>query len=211
MDLDHIDRFPLCWPSGWPRTSPDKRRDARFDTSFERGRTQLVGTLKKMGARKHNIVISTNVPLRRDGQPYASQSELGRWEDVGVAVYWIDESGGKAVSRVMACDQWTTVADNLRAIGASLEALRSLQRWGSTSIMDRAFAGFVALPESTKRHWRDVLGLTTNGVSGFSITRTDIDVAYRAKAARCHPDAGGSHDAMVELNRAREEALQAIA
>lgn len=41
------------------------------------------------------------------------------------------------------------------------------------------------------------------------ITGTNCWIAVLAKER--HPDHGGSHDAMAELNRARDEALQEIA
>lgn len=34
-----------------------------------------------------------------------------------------------------------------------------------------------------------------------------INRAYRARARRCHPDCGGSHDAMLALQNARDTAL----
>jgi len=34
-----------------------------------------------------------------------------------------------------------------------------------------------------------------------------IEAAYRERAKKAHPDTGGSTDAMAELNRARQEAL----
>lgn len=34
-----------------------------------------------------------------------------------------------------------------------------------------------------------------------------INRAYRARARGCHPDCGGTHDAMLTLQRARDEAL----
>jgi hypothetical protein len=37
-------------------------------------------------------------------------------------------------------------------------------------------------------------------------TEDEIKAAYRSKAVEVHPDRGGSHGAMVELNRAYEEA-----
>lgn len=41
-------------------------------------------------------------------------------------------------------------------------------------------------------------------------TRDDVEKAYRRLAAVRHPDKGGSDAAMAELNRARDEALEAI-
>lgn len=58
------------------------------------------------------------------------------------------------------------------------------------------------------RPWRDVLEL--QGWRG-SVTRKMVELAYRKLAARRHPDVpGGSHEAMQELNAARDAALQEI-
>lgn len=37
---------------------------------------------------------------------------------------------------------------------------------------------------------------------------TDIQAAWRKRAVRCHPDSGGSHEQMVELNWALDTALR---
>ena len=74
-------------------------------------------------------------------------------------------------------------------------------------MLDRAFAGFTALPApGGKRSWREVLGFP----AAASPDRDGIEIAYRSKAKAAHPDAGGSHDAMAELNRAREDALSEV-
>ena len=56
------------------------------------------------------------------------------------------------------------------------------------------------------RPWREVLGFGPDW-SGNSIA---VNEAYRRLADRCHPDKGGTHAQMAELNRARVEALEAI-
>jgi cytochrome c5 len=47
---------------------------------------------------------------------------------------------------VIACDSYSTVRANMRAVGATVEALRAIQRHGATSLLERAFTGFAALP-----------------------------------------------------------------
>ncbi len=42
-------------------------------------------------------------------------------------------------------------------------------------------------------------------------TAAEIDTAYRDKAKRWHPDAGGSNEKMAELNAARSNALKGAA
>jgi hypothetical protein len=100
---------------------------------------------------------------------------------------------------VFACDKWRTVQDNMRAIQRTIEAIRGIERWGASEMMERAFAAFEALPPP-KSCW-DILGVRPGS------PRDEIEAAYRAKAKRTHPDAGGSTTAMADLNRARSEAL----
>lgn len=63
---------------------------------------------------------------------------------------------------------------------------------------------FMAPPGARKRPWREVLAL------GSAPARQDIESAYRTLARERDPDTGGSHEAMAELNRARDEALAEI-
>jgi len=44
----------------------------------------------------------------------------------------------------------------------------------------------------------DVLGVSANS------TREEVESAYKAKAAKCHPDKGGSNSDMVKVNAAYE-------
>jgi hypothetical protein len=64
------------------RSAPRNPRPkyVRFQVSFAVARDHLLNELRLMGAR--NLTISSNVPLRRDGLPYANQ---GTVEDAGVA------------------------------------------------------------------------------------------------------------------------------
>jgi hypothetical protein len=86
---------------------------------------------------------------------------------------------------------------------------------------DRAFRGFAALPANAgpialgsgakRNNWWDVLGLNLHRFRPPNgIVRADIETAYRALTRKRHPDAGGSQEAMAELNAAREAALKEI-
>lgn len=201
VGIPGVDAYPLYWPEGWPRTKDWARGKAPYKLEFLRARDELVREIRLLGARE--VVLSTNVPLRRDGLPLAGQSEP---KDPGVAVYWTKEKwvDGKPVitSHVMACDRWRSVRENVRAVGLAIEGLRAIQRSGATQILDRAFMGFAALPASTTvRTWRDVLNLPAE------FSRELLDAHYRELAKKAHPDvAGGSHEAMTALNVAYREA-----
>lgn len=191
-NFDDIAAFPLCWPEGWDRTK--SRKDSKFG-SFSvydaiHRHDGLLEELRLMGAR--NVIVSTSIPLRRDGLPLAKPPVDG---DPGAAVYFMRK--GKPLC--LACDQYNAVACNIRAITKSIEALRGLERWGSTDLLDRAFTGFAALP--ARVHWSEVLGLPRDA------RMSAIESAYRARAKKAHPDVeGGSHEAMSALNAAYEEA-----
>lgn len=196
------DAFPLAWPAGWPRLkSAYSREQSRYKVSFAIARDHLLKELRLFTGR--DVVISTNIPVKLDGLPYASFREP---EDPGVAVYWRKRMWikGERVDRpmVVACDSWKLCRDNLHAIGLTIAGMRAIERAGASQILDRAFMGFQALPAST---WRRVLGL--NG----GATRTDVEETFRKLVHERHPDLpGGSHEAMVELNAARDAALKEL-
>ena len=182
--------YPLHWPAGWPRTRSPQR--SRFDVTFEKARQELVWEIERMGGRYP--VISTNIALRRDGYPYASAKAP---DDPGVAVYF--QKGEKQM--VFACDRWDLVKDNIRAITKTIEALRGIERWGASDMMERAFSAFEALPPPTD--WRD----TFKGCR----TADDVQREFRRKAKECHPDNGGNASAFARLTEHYEQAKRDMA
>jgi hypothetical protein len=62
------------------------------------------------------------------------------------ALRWINRKTDQRFDFVIANDQFREVRLNLAAIGATLRALRQLERCGSTGMLERAFKGFSALP-----------------------------------------------------------------
>lgn len=182
------DPFPLSWPEGWQRVSNYGRARARFKvSSFAHARDSVLHQVKLLGGSR--AVITSNLPTRLDGLPYANSSEPA---DPAIAVWWVQ----KGHEQVMACDRWRTTRDNLHAIELSLDALRGLSRWGSTQIVERAFAGFAALPPAG-HDWRAVLGF-----NGSPVTLDEVKRRFRERAATAHPDQGGSDHEMQRLNAA---------
>lgn len=210
--------FPLCWPAGWPRTQAGSRARAKFSTkdwrstpngsyaitrvvSIAEATKRVLAELKTMGARE-DVLISSNLKLRLDGLPKSDQAEP---VDVGVCVYWRDLRNDDAPPRCMAIDLYETTAGNLAAIAATLSALRAIERHGGAQILDRAFAGFVALPGPGTRTCWEILGMVEGGDDA---TYQSITESYRVRARNAHPDTGGSNERMAELNAARDEALR---
>lgn len=225
------DPFPLQWPEGWARTPNDARERSKFHSvntetityganshvrkskvslSLVEECKELIWQLDKLGG--YNITITSNLPTRRDGHPYATRNV----DDPGIAVWWM-QAGRE---QVMACDRWEMPAENVCAIKKSIDALRGIERWGSTAIVQKAFAGFAALPpgggtsdgvgsdyvivppavEPTKA-WKDYFHVSE------AASRTGIKAMYRAFAQQLHPDrVKGDNDRMAELNVAWDQA-----
>jgi hypothetical protein len=129
-----------------------------------------------------NVIISSNLRLRSDGLPMATQREP---EDPGLAVYF--ERKGRPMC--FACDKYNLVRCNLHAVGLTIEAIRTIERNGASEMMERAFTGFLALPEKASQPWRDVLGLRYDPV-----TIEGVEAKFREAVRVYHPDVPGSGD-----------------
>jgi hypothetical protein len=205
---DNAQQYPLSWPTGWKRTAYGLRRPAPFSKQVSRpgdngsvykskerlsvgdAMSRLVGELRRLSAQR--AVISSNLRVREDGLPYANQAK--QLDDPGVAVYF--RLNGQP--RVLACDRWSSVADNMAAIAGHIEAIRACERYGVGSL-DQAFTGYAALPANTAAQWRDVFGFT----SDQRVTWPEVENAFRTAARAAHPDAGGTHEQMARLTEAK--------
>jgi hypothetical protein len=207
---------PLSWPAGVPRTklpAPSKKfaRDITVASQLDEVERQL----KLLGAA--NGVISSNLPLRKDGRPRGDG--LLRFDDQGVAVYWslTEHRGGRwvQVAHCMPCDRWDRIEHNLRAISLSIEAMRGLERWGAVST-EQAFAGFAALPPGdpdaappapADRPWRELLEVPADGwvtQAPPSVVLTFAKQQHRKLIQQHHPDRGGDPVTAAAINRALE-------
>lgn len=215
--------FPLDWPEGWKRTKVDDRAKSRFgvrgggQVSFSAARQFMLEELKRLGAA--NVVLTSDLPVRNDGLPYATST---REIDSAIAVWFmLPDDNGTHHERVFACDRWRTHAENMQAIGKTVEAMRGLSRWGAGDVVQRAFTGFAALPPGptgtippapTKRPWRAVLGDPKLYASVWPAGLDASDELALAKSrhrkiiAVHHPDAGGDAAIAAELNVALADA-----
>lgn len=182
-----VDAYPLQWPQGWARAK--RRERGAFKTTFAKARDELMSEISRMGGRLP--VLSSNLALRRDGLPYASQ---GRVDDPGIAVYF--DYKGKPMC--FACDRYTTIEANTQAIRLSIAAIRGLERWGASDMMERAFTGFVALEAPQAHdHWTNVLGTD------------DPEGAYRRLRSKHHPDKGGDATEFHRVEKAMQQCREA--
>lgn len=200
---ENLQAYPLCWPSGWKRST--SRRNAQFKRAGQwlnvsDGARRIVKELERMGVNMDSVIVSTNIRPTLSGMPNGGAG-MGNISDPGAAVYWYQR--GHKEMRCMAIDRYTTVADNLAAIAATLEAMRAIERHGGAEILDRAFTGFKQLAaENDGPSWWGVLQVRAGA------TPAEINAAYRELAKIAHPDSPtGSHEAMAALNAAREQGL----
>ena len=189
-------RYPLTWPVNWKRAS--YRTHSQFRVSEWRALSDLEHEVELLGGM--NLIISTNMRLRRDGLPYASQKRV---EDPGVAVYF--KMDGKDVT--MAADQYVHISDNYRAIGKTIECLRGIKRYGASDLLERAFMGFTQIAYAPEPEWWQVFGYEdreSNLVLGWVRDR------YHELAKEHHPDVGGDPEMMKLINAAWEKAKKDI-
>jgi len=186
--------FPLAWPIGWARKGgarPRARFGRGYGTDMTSARNALLAELRRLNAKE--IIVSTNLPLRQDGLPRSDARDPG---DPGVAIYF----RLKAEPRVLACDKWDRVADNLMAIAKHVEAVRGQVRWGVGSL-EQAFGGYLALTAmGAKQPWWEVLAIDPNA------PLVEIEAKRLELLKVHHPDRGGSHTRAAEINAAADEA-----
>jgi hypothetical protein len=194
-----IDAYPLAWPIGWPRhPSPARAAFHRFGVGGRRantiaeGRDQLLRELRLLGAK--DVVISTNAPNSRRDNP----------SDPGAAVYFrlLDKP------RVLACDGWNRLADNLVALAKDVEAQRGRIRWRVGSL-EQAYAGYLALAAvDAKKPWWQVLGFKDTPIGRMHVS--EIEKRWRDLMSKHHPDRGGNPNQAAEINAAWREGKEAM-
>jgi hypothetical protein len=186
--MSPTEAFPLTWPVNRPRTGSPQH--SRFEITLGKAIKEVSQEVTRLGGTE--LIISSNLPLRRDGLPLANCPAP---RDRGVAVYFTY----KRRPMCFACDRWLSVDENMHAIAKTIDALRGIQRWGSGQMVEQAFTGFLALA-APEQPWQ-TLGLTTSRP-----TREQIDEAYRRLALQHHPDRpSGDAQAMAKINAARDE------
>jgi hypothetical protein len=188
-----VQAYPLHWPPGFPRSKyrESGRLKTSYDVALKNVQTSLRGFAHESGKKLEHAIMSSNITLT-----------VSTPQDPGVAVWFIWDG----LQFCIAVDRYDVPAKNLQAIHHIIEARRTELRHGTLALVRATFAGFKALPAPAGKHWRDILKLTDLS----KIDTAAIDTAYRILSKMTHPDAGGSENAMAELNNARDTALREL-
>jgi hypothetical protein len=190
--------YPLDWPPGFPRWKHSRSSGGfrtNFDTALNNVKKSLAAFASDSGKKIESPVLSSNIDLN----PLTENSGK-RPADPGVAV-WFTWDG---MSVCIPVDRYDTPAANLQAIHHILEARRVELRHGTLALVRATFTGFKALPAPHGKHWRDILQV------GANPTKETVEANFKKLLRTWHPDHGGNHDAMSELNNARDTALREL-
>lgn len=193
---------PLAWPY-WNkgRKSLDERRRGLFSKEKKngnRGRLTILEAQERLLEQfrlytshgqnwrvpEDTIFITTDRVIRNRSDRKPSR-QFGAPDDPGVAVYF--ELDGHGIC--LGCDTYDRVADNIAAIAAHIDADRTQDRHGVTSVEER-YAGMQALPavgETSGRKWYEYFGLDM-----WEATEAELKAAYHEKAKVYHPDVKGT-------------------
>ena len=127
----------------WPGAHTRSRRSAPFryggkPVKLTTTLSELDTELRAVGAKDAELLVAIDpAKFRRDGRPYANAVA----EHPGVILSFDIPKLGRVS---YPCDTFTTWEDNLRAVVLSLEALRKVDRYGTTQHREQ-YRGFLAI------------------------------------------------------------------
>lgn len=189
----------IDWPHWTDRTrSAARERTSKFSVTLASSISDIETELEdRLGVDDWRL--STAAPHRKkDGRPYADANP----DDPGAVVRWSMDGEQYAV----ACDHYTGLRDNVRAIGLYIEEKRKMGNRPVRTGQDE-FAT-AQLPSGDDDNLVVVGGETEapHEVLGVSSDAPDAAVvgAYRELLKERHPDHGGSAAELRQLNQAKE-------
>lgn len=173
------------------------------DKTYSDTRLDLIECFRKWnndlslwGAKAMNVDIEVNTRQYDKEFPSYNQENVVLRR---VTVRWIHPKDGE---RVVSCDRFTRVRDNIRAIYLTLESMRMGEKRVGSDVyrgIARQVVGLIEGPKGSRDPY-EVLGLRADASDAL------VDLAYRELSKTCHPDKPtGSQEAFVELTEARDE------
>lgn len=192
--MHEVQRYPLHWPPSRARTPQHDRKAKRWNANLRSAQQDLTNECHMAGI--HDFALSLGI-----------QPGTRAVDDVGAVLWFMQNVSGAWHASFYACDAFRDPAENVKAIAMTIQRLRLIEDYGAyTAEQAMRGAAYDALPppEAPPRNWWEVLEVTP------TTPRAVIDAAFKALAKQRHPDtAGGSTEAMQELQRAYEEAKAA--
>ncbi|MCV7255647.1 molecular chaperone DnaJ [Mycobacterium hackensackense] len=176
----------------WPRELTRDRQRSPFSATWTSTMTILDRELHHLGAGRHRADSVLQIALREqdfrlDGMPYARAVP----DHPGVILN-IDGNKGPMS---MPCDKFNRWQDNLRAIALSLEALRRVDRYGTTPGNEQ-YRGWLAIEQAgsaaSPREAAEVLAKAAGLVDVvFDMSHANVTRLYRSAVKAAHPDRNG--------------------
>jgi hypothetical protein len=194
-DLDWVD-FAERTPAA------ERERTSKFDVPTGRAIDEVEQELERVGVDDWRL--STAAPHRqKDGRPYANANP----DDPGVVVRWTMDGAQYAV----ACDHYTKMRDNIRAVGLYLREKRKMDnrpvKTGQSEFAtarlpgEEAYGGREdALAVEPEPH--EVLGVAPDAPESV------VKGAARQLKKEKHPDTGGGAEELQRVMDAEEEMLE---
>lgn len=187
--LEQVAEGRLCWPDSKPRSAQ------RIASAFK-GR-EVVRETKEIEWEMDRWRVRHWIMSRNNQRIFSG--------DPAAALWWNDRRSGDI--RVLACDKYTKLADNIHAILLTLNAMRALERWGAYTAEQAAEGARLALPPPAEDRidWQTILGAKRD----WPIEA--VEAMWKNKVAHSHPDRGGDPAKMAELNAAMDAARKELA
>lgn len=182
----------------WPGPMTADRKPSRFRAGYGDTMSLLEAELRHLNAKAPVLLMALRPEdIRLDGRPRASS----RPAHPGVILC----AGTRYGPARWPCDRYTDWSDNLRAIALSLEALRSVDRYGVTRHGEQ-YRGWTALPapgDSGEFATRAAAMEFLRTIIGGRVDVLRIDDSLREAEKLTHPDRGGSAEAFKRVQAAR--------
>lgn len=185
----------------WPTQATKARKRSQFKAGYSDTLRLLERELGHL--RATNIVIQADCEermIRQDGMLRSGATLRGP----GVILSFDSKHGPLAYP----CDTYVNWDCNLRAIALSLEALRTVDRYGVTKRAEQ-YQGWARLPGPapqaplTLNQAAGIL-LRAAGESSSKISRDSLADVYRRACTRTHPDVGGDAEQFKQVQTAKE-------
>lgn len=186
----------------WPRAETRSRQRSQFSAPWRATLNALDRELVHLGGGRHRAPSVLQIAMREqdfrlDGLPRANAIP----SHPGVILN-IEPANRPPLS--MPCDKFDRWTDNLRAIALSLEALRKIERYGTTPGNEQ-YRGWQAI-EAKPAFDSSLAALDfLCGVAGVPADGgEDPASVYRKAAFAAHPDRGGSRELFDQVQAARD-------